>query len=388
MRIQSDRDLLLFVSGDFCPAALPVSALPTQAEIPTVFGDLYEIIRDSDWAITNLECPLTLSGREIEKIGPPLKAHPDTARVLKSAGFDMVTLANNHIFDYGQTGLVDTLVSLQDKGMAYVGAGRDLNEARKTFFITLKGIRLAIINVAEIEFSCANAQHGGANAMDLIDNIHQIQEAHNKVDHILLIIHGGHEYYHYPSPETMRRYRFYAESGVSAIIAHHTHCIGGCELHRGVPIFYSLGNFLFPSPHKDRPACWYEGYAVLLRLGVGDVTYEILPYEQCNNRRLRIDTTRRNILLEKIHSISQTLNDDNATKVKWKAFVADRTDYYLTNTVGMGRFQARVLKKLGLLHCFYRRRQLNAIQQIIRCEAHKEAAGAILSDYLGYRGTL
>ena len=61
------------------------------------------------------------------------------------------------------------------------------------------------------EFSFANSEHGGANPMDLIDNVHQIRNARNNADHVLLIVHGGHEYNHYPCPETLKRYRFYAE---------------------------------------------------------------------------------------------------------------------------------------------------------------------------------
>jgi poly-gamma-glutamate synthesis protein (capsule biosynthesis protein) len=185
------------------------------------------------------ECPLTLSSNAIEKIGPNLKAHPDIANVLGAAGFG----ANNHIYDYGQQGLLDALKILKNSGLAYVGAGVDLKEAQEPFFTEIKGVRLSFINIGEIEFSSAGPGRGGANPMDLIDNFHQIQNAKRNADHVIVIIHGGHEYYHYPSPQTLKRYRFYAESGASVVIAHHTHCIGGYEVYKGVPIFYSLGNF-------------------------------------------------------------------------------------------------------------------------------------------------
>ncbi len=377
----------LFVSGDFCPVSYAAQLSLQQTPAPVVFGSLYEIIQNADWSITNLECPLTHSGPKIEKIGPSVRACPEMATVLKSAGFDMVTLANNHIYDYGQTGLLDTLMTLHESGLAYVGAGNDLPQAQTTFYITVNGVRLAIINVAEVEFSCANSSHGGAHAMDLIGDLRRIREARDHVDHVLMIIHGGHEYYHYPSPGMLTRYRFYAESGVSAIIAHHTHCMGAYEIYKGVPIFYSLGNFFFPAIHKAYPPLWHEGYAVLLRLTRRHVGFDIMPYEQCKDGAFVIDGTRSDILLEELQSISKLLSDAGQIDVEWREFTSRRAECYLTRIAGLGQWPTRILRKMGGLRFMYRRRQLNAVRQMIRCEAHREVACAVLSDYLDHTGT-
>ena len=371
----------IFVSGDFCPARGPVDELLQESAAKAVFGDFYEIIRDADLSITNLECPLTLSNRGIKKIGPNFKARLEIASLLKSVGFDMVTLANNHIYDYGQQGLSETLDTLQRYGLSYVGAGISLQEAQKPFFIEIKGVKLAIVNFAEIEFSCADSEHGGANPMDLIDNIHQIQEARNNADHVLVIIHGGHEHYHYPSPETLKRYRFYAESGAAAVIAHHTHCIGGYEQHKGVPIFYSLGNFFFPA-RNNMPCFWHEGYALLLKITKDTLAFEILPYEQCKDGTFSIDRNRSKELLEKIENINRVLSDDEQIAANWKKFTEERSLYYLTKISGFGRHKIAILRRLGLLEYFYRKSQLKFVQQIIRCEAHKEMACEALSHYL------
>ncbi len=375
----------LFVSGDFCPARVKVDELLKTNFAATVFGEFNEIIMGADLSITNLECPLTLTNSGIDKIGPNLKAHPGTASMLKSAGFDLVTLANNHIYDYGQQGLSDTLDTLHRYGLSYVGASPSLQEATKILYSEIKDIKLAIVNFAEVEFSCADSQHGGANPMDLIDNIRQIQEARNNADHVLVIIHGGHENFHYPSPATKKRYRFYAESGASAVVAHHTHCIGGYEYHKGVPVFYSLGNFFFPELHNYMPPSWYEGYALLLKIEKYSLEFEILPYEQCKDGTLTIDRKRSKEIFNKLEQLNCVLSDDEQLTAHWEKFIEDKVHYYLANISGFGRYKTAILRRFGLLERFYKKSQLNSVRQMIRCEAHKEAASEVLASYLKKR---
>jgi len=376
--------LSVFVSGDFCPAYLPEGVLSNELSAKNIFGDLYETIYDADYSITNLECPLTASSESIKKIGPNLKSTSEVANLLREAGFKMVTLANNHVFDYGQKGLEDTLETLKDNKISYVGAGLTLLEAKKTFYKQIKEIKLAIVNFAEVEYSCANEEHGGANPMNLIDNFNQIQEARHQAEHVLVIVHGGHEHYHYPSAETLKRYRFYAEAGASAVIAHHTHCIGGFEKHEGVPIFYGLGNFFFPA-HNEMPIFWYEGFAVLLEIANDGIDFEILPYEQCKGGTLYIDRSRSEEIVRKIFDINRILVDEEKLSVMWSKFVEEHSLYYLTKISGLGRYKTAILRRLGLLSYFYQRSQLENVRQMLRCEAHKEAALDALSKYLKKR---
>ena len=384
--IGNSQDLIMFLSGDFCPAKAPIDKLAKKGNEKNIFGDLLEIIRNADLSITNLECPLTLSNNAIEKIGPNLKAHPHIAALLRDAGFDMVTLANNHIYDFGQQGLFDTLESLKKNELTYVGAGLDLREAQKTKFIEIKGIRLAIINIAEIEFSCADAEHGGANPMELIDNFQQIKSAKRKADHVVLIVHGGHENYHYPSPKRLKRYRFFAESGASVIIGHHTHCINGYEQHNGVPIFYSLGNFFFPWTFKHVPQSWHEGYAILLKVSKQSLLFEVIPYEQCKNGSLTIERNHNDEIKKNIVKINNVLTNDRQIEENWRKFINEKAFLYLIKISGFGRFRSGILRRLGLLNLFYRKSQLNNVLQMIRCQAHREAAEDIVSEYFKKRG--
>src|SRR6185369_4870371 len=96
---------------------------------------------------------------------------------------------------------------------------------------------------------------------------------------VIVIIHGGHEYYHLPSPRMVKQYRFYAENGADAIIGHHTHCTSGYEVYKNVPIFYSLANFLFTLNSKHE--CWYTGLILQLEISQHkDISFELYPIKQ------------------------------------------------------------------------------------------------------------
>src|SRR5690606_30821804 len=139
--------------------------------------------------------------KKILKTGPHLKADKDsTLSVLKTLNIDLVTLANNHVLDYDEQGVLDTLVFCKENSIVTVGAGKNKEEAASVFYIDSPQGKIAIINIAENEWASATDTTAGANGMDLIDNIKQIQEAKSKSNFVFVIVHGGHEYYNLPSP--------------------------------------------------------------------------------------------------------------------------------------------------------------------------------------------
>lgn len=229
--------------GDFCPIGRfeRDDILDDQSWI----GGLLPILRGADINILNLECPLTTSCIPIKKSGPNLKAHPRTVKLLKDMNVDVVCLANNHIMDFGTEGLRNTIDVLERSGIKYVGAGMNIDEARLTLYVEKRGIKLAFINVCEKEFSIAGQLTAGAAPLDIISTYYSIKEAKKKADQVILLIHGGLEYYSHPTPRQVQQYRFYASLGVSAVIGHHSHCVQDWEFYQGTPIMYSLGNFIF-----------------------------------------------------------------------------------------------------------------------------------------------
>jgi poly-gamma-glutamate synthesis protein (capsule biosynthesis protein) len=132
-----------------------------------------------------------------------------TIKVIKSLGFKMVTLANNHIYDYGNDGMRDTLEVCKKYGITTIGAGHNLEQAKNILCLQLDGKRFYFINCCEHEFSIADDINGGANPLNIVSIYWQIQEAKKISDYIIIIVHGGHEHFQLPSPRMKEMYRFF-----------------------------------------------------------------------------------------------------------------------------------------------------------------------------------
>ena len=156
---------------------------------------------------------------------------------MKYAGFDGVTLANNHLNDYGEKAILTTMLELVENSIDIVGVGKTLNDSQIPLFLDINGKSIAIINICESEFSIASKYHAGAAPLDLIDNQKEIASCRAKVDFVIVIVHGGHEMHQLPSPLMQKTYRWFVDMGADAVINHHQHCFSGYEIYKGSPIF-------------------------------------------------------------------------------------------------------------------------------------------------------
>lgn len=272
----------VIIAGDFAPRHRLANQVKEKKFQDIFPNDLVGIIKSTDYSLVNFECPIIEKGfKPIKKCGPNLGCTEDAADAIKYAGFTAVTMANNHILDYGTAGLYKSIDCCKNIGLDVVGVGKNLQEAERILYVEKAGKKLAIINCCEHEFSIATETMGGANPLNPIRQYYCIQEAKKNADFVLVIVHGGHEYYQLPSPRMQETYRFYIDAGADAVVNHHQHCYSGYEVYNGKPIFYGLGNFCFDwegSPSKK----WTEGYMVEIDFNT-DVTYRILPYCQYGN---------------------------------------------------------------------------------------------------------
>lgn len=187
-----------------------------------MFPRLNEVERDA--FIVNYETVIvTDEDRPIIKSGAHLKTTDKSLDVLKWLGVNMVTLANNHLMDDGESAAIRTQNLFRSKGIDYVGAGVNLGEARKWASINLKGEKVAIINACEHEFSVAGENQFGCNPIDTIPLSRQIKAAKLSSDYALCILHGGNEHFQLPSPRMKELYRFLVDCGADAVINHHQH---------------------------------------------------------------------------------------------------------------------------------------------------------------------
>lgn len=273
----------ILICGDFAPNRRIANLI--ELGDYSFFDEVKPIAEHADYAILNLETPVVEDNSfasPIIKSGPIIKCSPNAMDAVVWAGFNCITLANNHCFDYGQKGIEYTLKHSERVGLEYVGAGRDINEAQSILIKEINNEKIAIINYCEHEFNIATETHGGGNPLNPVLNYYDIKRARKEADYVIVIIHGGTEDYQLPTPRMVDNYRFFIDCGADAVINGHQHCYGGYEIYKSKPIFYGLGNFCFDSFTPEYKKEWTEGYMVELSLVNKDlITFDTVPYVQC-----------------------------------------------------------------------------------------------------------
>lgn len=371
-------EIKILITGDFY-AGNRINELIQMERYGEIFNDFLEIIQQNDLAIINLESALTEATIPIPKTGPAIKATPKTIEALRYAGFNLLTLANNHIMDFGERGLLDTIALCKEHEIDFTGAGLNYKEASKVFYKEIKNIKLAFINVAENEFSTTHGQEAGANPLNPVSNYYAIKQARNKVDFVFVIVHGGHEMYQLPSPRMKATYRFFADAGASAIIGHHTHCYSGCEVYNRVPIFYSLGNFIFDKPGQCN-SIWNDGFAVEFVIG-DKLSYNLIPYTQCGEKAgiVLMGNQGKKVFEDKVTKLSQIIKDDELLEKEFNSYCNSVYEMYASYLEPHSSRLLHALRKLKLMPAFLSKRKKLLLKNLIRCEAHRDVVLKVLS---------
>ena len=198
----------------------------TEGKIEELMDDdLWEKIAEADFNIVNLECPLTKAAIPMKKWGSSIKAAPECVNLLKRIPNLLVNLANNHIRDYGDSGLLETLRILEENQISYVGAGKDSNSLVKSVILNGKDARAAVYACAEHEFSIAGEKNAGANPFALEDIIFELQHLSQENDFLIVLYHGGVEFYPYPTPQMRKNLQALVKAGADLVVCQHNHCI-------------------------------------------------------------------------------------------------------------------------------------------------------------------
>ena len=231
------------------------------------FAACSQLLTDADYSVGNLECVL---GRGGERMLKPFsfRAAPDAPRYLKKH-FSAVSLANNHSGDFGPEGLVEQLRILADSGIASFGAGRTLAEARQPLVLERNGFKVAVLgsNGFRALTTAATADRAGSAPLDEAQVLDDIRAARTRADAVVPFVHWGPENTPQPRPAQARLARKMVEAGAAAVIGAHPHVTQTVETYRGVPIVYSLGNFVFDYFPGDPPE--WTGWVVKLTFRPG-----------------------------------------------------------------------------------------------------------------------
>lgn len=237
----------------FCGDIMPGGVLPYQREY--ISSELQNYMQGFDFRIGTLEAAVgtNLPYDEIKMKGRQniVFARDEDFFRVKEMGFDVVSLANNHIWDLGEEGLKNTIRLLEENNIKYCGAGLNIEEASKPAIIEKDGLRVAILaycmygNPWMGYVELAGTNKAGVNPLDIEKVVCDIRETKKKYDRVIVMPHWGKEYQYEPLTKCITMAKRMVEAGADAILGSHPHHIQPLLKIRNVPVCFSMGNFLF-----------------------------------------------------------------------------------------------------------------------------------------------
>lgn len=367
----------ILIFGDICPDNNYRRLFDGKSVLSdAIIGD----IKESDLVIANLECPATKVEIPIVKTGPNIKALPEDISYLKEIGFDILSLANNHILDYGEDGLRETLDRCKQDGIKIFGGGENIAKAKKPLIVDVNNCRIGLLSYAEEEFNLAGADSAGANHFDPYESLDEIQDLKSKVDFLIVLYHGGVEYYRYPSPILQKKCRKMADKGADLVLVQHSHCIGTSEIRQGSTIVYGQGNSVFG--YKENNAAWNEGFLIELSPETKGVTYRLLEATPIGVDYA--DKKREQHRIFQFEEESLKLLDMDFIHRSWQNFANGIKPLHMSSIYGNSRLFIKFNRLLNnrLIDFFYSRRQKMVTLELFRCEAHHEVMKTIFEEEL------
>lgn len=263
--------------------------------------EVVEYLRASDVLLINNEFSVGTRGEPLSGKTWTFQASPDTLQIHKDLGADIVSLANNHVYDYGKIGFYDTLEHLEAAEIPYVGAGRNLDEAKQAQYFIVNGVKIGIVAASRAEkvYFTPVATEDSAGIMgtyESADFLDAIREADTQCDILIVNVHWGTENSVKLEKAQKTMAKEYIDAGADAVIGGHTHCVQGLEFYNGKPIAYSIGNFWFSSYTLD--SC-----VVTLRIdGNLNVETRFLPLVQEGCETHLLEGEERREYLDKVES--------------------------------------------------------------------------------------
>jgi poly-gamma-glutamate capsule biosynthesis protein CapA/YwtB (metallophosphatase superfamily) len=370
----------VLIGADICPIEenAPYFA---KGDAANLFHDLLLEFEQADIVIANLECPLIRESSPILKTGPTFGEPGDRINGIKAAGIDVLCLANNHILDHGAAGLKNTIEVCKQAGIDTVGAGDNLAAARRILVKQTGNLRIGILAVAEYEFSIATKNSWGANPLDLIDYVRNVQEQRHNFDYLIVLVHGSAEF-HVPTPRLQETCRFMIEMGANAVIVQHPHVVGGYEHYRNGHIVYGQGALLMDEAIYRKQASFHESY--LMKLIVADDAtsrMEIIPFVQSEPApgARKMSAEREEKFLAGLEQKARAVTDRAAVEAAWLKFCEKKQHSYISGLLGHNRVLRKLNSRGWLTRLLYSPRQLLGARNIVCCETHREAVDTIFN---------
>lgn len=243
----------LLFAGDVYLSDHVLEAYDAAGGIDGVLSQGYQAeIQAADYFVTNEEFPFSTRGTPAPDKQFTFRVHPEKVKLMQEMGIDLVTLANNHALDYGRDAMLDTIDTLDRAGIRHVGAGKNLAEARKPAIVELNGRTFAFIGATrvypEADWAAGTDSAGMFSAYDGGAQLaEEVKAAKQQADYVIAYVHWGIEREEMPNEVQKSIAHRLVDAGADLVVGAHPHVLQGIEYYQGVPIAYSLGNFVFGS---------------------------------------------------------------------------------------------------------------------------------------------
>ena len=218
-------------------------------------SEMLEHMQNADLFVINEEFPFSLRGEAMEDKQFTFRADPKYVKIFQELGVDIATVANNHALDFGRDAFLDTLDTLKSADITSIGGGYHLSEASAPAVQTIKGQTFAIFGATRVSPSAtwyaSDSQAGLFQTYDATLLNQKIAEAHTEYDHVIVFVHWGIEKNETPEDYQRSLAKGYIDAGADLVVGCHPHVLQGFEYYNGVPIVYSLGNYLFGNRDGD-----------------------------------------------------------------------------------------------------------------------------------------
>lgn len=299
--------------------AVMSAMLQNGGDISTAIApELIEEMQNADIMMLNNEFPYSDRGTPTEGKQFTFRAKPSYVSYLDDLGVDLVSLANNHAYDYGEAAFLDTLTTLEEAGITYVGAGRNLEEARRPVYYIIDNMKIAFVSATQIE-RLDNPDTKGAtdssagvfrcwNGDNLIETV---KEAKENSDFVIVYLHWGTENEVNIDWAQEKQAPEVAAAGADLIIGDHPHCLQQISVVQGVPVIYSLGNFWFNSKTVD------TGMVKVTLSRDGLQEFQFIPCLQSGSRTTLLQGEEKTRVLDYMRSISGGVRIDDDGYVTW-----------------------------------------------------------------------
>ena len=213
-------------------------------------SDILKLMKDSDLMVSNSEFTVSNRGSKLPNKLYTFKAKPERLSIYSEMGVDMVTLANNHVYDYGEEAFLDMLDSFDEYKIPHIGAGHNISEAKKPYYFIINGYKFAFVSATRAEKyimtpGATDNSLGVFRCYDPTQLINTIKELRLENDYVIPIVHFGKEDSHELEDEQVSSAKAYIDAGADVVVGHHAHTLQGIEIYNDKPIIYNLGNFLF-----------------------------------------------------------------------------------------------------------------------------------------------